>query len=282
MHPCFAAGYAAVERGRSAAQMFADPKALRVLGILGANPALHFSPGSLVAGALSEIDFVVVSDLFMTQTAAHANLVLPAKGPFEKTGTTTNLTGDVLPMNAAHALQSPPNALSEMEMLIGLAQRLSVDLPAAEELDAAVIQHLATAQPDFTFGDELFHVILSSASQSGARVEGALRVALQTRIFAGGGTSAHDDRLRELRPLPEAAIAPDDAARSGVRTGDYIDLVLRDAPGGTQDDTMHDLLVDVRAGMPAGTVALIDGLPDDPANLFGDGTAVEIANVRSQ
>ncbi len=273
MHPCFEPGYAAAQRGRSTAQMFAEPQALRVLAILGANPALHFVPGSAVLRALSQIDFVVVSDLFMTQTAAAAKLVLPARGPFEKTGTTTNLAGDVLPLNAAHSLQSPPNALSEMEMLIGLAQRLDVDLPAAEELDAAVIAHLAGANADFTLGDERFApgVTLSSVGTP-TPVEG-LRVALQTRIFAGGGTSAHDDSLRDLRPLPEAAISPQDAATLEVRTGDYVDL--HDG-----NETMHDLLVEVRAGMPPGIVALIDGLPDDPANIFGEDAIVQLKNVR--
>jgi hypothetical protein len=32
--------------------------------------------------------------------------------------------------------------------------------------------------------------------------------------------------------------------------------------------------------MPQGVVALIDGLPDDPANLFGEGAMVRIANIR--
>jgi anaerobic selenocysteine-containing dehydrogenase len=100
-----------------------------------------------------------------------------------------------------------------------------------------------------------------------------LKVVLQSRIFAGGGTSAHDDRLPELRPLPEAAISPADAAELGVKTCDYVDL---QADG----KTMHDLLVEVRAGLPQGVVALIDGLPDDPANIFGEGALVRVSNIR--
>ncbi len=96
---------------------------------------------------------------------------------------------------------------------------------------------------------------------------------LQSRIFAGGGTSAHDDRLAELRPLPEAALSTQDAAGLGVDTGDYIDLVC-------EDRIIHDLLVEIRPGMPRGTVALIDGLPDDPANCFREGASVQVHNVR--
>jgi hypothetical protein len=43
---------------------------------------------------------------------------------------------------------------------------------------------------------------------------------------------------------------------------------------------IHDLLVDVRAAMPSGTVALIDGLPDDPANCFPEGAMVQVTNIR--
>jgi len=44
--------------------------------------------------------------------------------------------------------------------------------------------------------------------------------------------------------------------------------------------TMHDLLVEVRATLPDDIVALIGGLPDDPANVFGTDAAVTIANAR--
>jgi anaerobic selenocysteine-containing dehydrogenase len=203
--------------------------------------------------------------------------VLPAKGPFEKTGTTTNVTGEVLPVNAAASLEIPPGALSDLEMLVGLAGELGVTLPSVEELDATVIAKLAAAPEPFTFGDDRFARVKASGASTplgGGDGNGALRVVMQTRIFAGGGTSAHDERIGELRCLPEAAISAADAAALGVNTGDYIDLE-------SDGRTMHDLLVEVRASMPSGVVALIDGLPDDPANLFGENALAKVVNVRS-
>jgi anaerobic selenocysteine-containing dehydrogenase len=79
--------------------------------------------------------------------------------------------------------------------------------------------------------------------------------------------------LAELRPLPQAAISDEDAAELGVKTGDYIDL---DSGG----RTIHDLLVEVRPAMLRGSVALIDGLPDDPANCFAEGATVRVTNIR--
>ena len=282
MLPHFAPGYAATEAGLDTSAMLAAAHDgnVAVLSILGANPALQYPDGDFVREALGRVPFVVVSDLFMTETAQFATLVLPAKGPFEKTGTTTNLAGDVLPVNAAKSLESPEGTLSDMEMLIGLGQLLGVQLPLAEEVEAAVFRHAAANADAFTIGDERFARVKGNDTLRQAQGDkGDLRVVLQSRIFAGGGTSAHDDRLPELRPLPEAAISAADAAELGVKTCDYIDLVLRQA----QDDkevVMHDLLVEVRAGMPQGAVALISGLPDDPANVFGEGALVRVSNIR--
>jgi NADH-quinone oxidoreductase subunit G len=280
MLPHSGPGYAPVEAGLDTSAMLAAARdgQLAVLSILGANPALHYPDGAFVREALSKVPFVVVSELFMTETAQLATLVLPAKGPFEKTGTTTNMAGDVLPVNAARSLESPDGPLTDLEMIIGLAQLLGVDLPFAEELDTEVLRHAAASADAFTLGNEAYARVAANSSVTQSPSKGdsatdALRVALQTRIFAGGGTSAHDDRLPELRPLPEAAISAADAAQLGVQTCDYIDL---EGDG----KTMHDLLVEVRDGMPQGTVALIDGLPDDPGNLFGEGARVRVSNVR--
>ena len=243
---------------------------LAVLSILGANPALHYPDAAFVREALEKVPFLVVSDLFMTETAQLATLVLPARAAFEKTGTTTNLAGDVLPVNAAKSLDSPDGALTDLEMIVGLGQQLGVELPTAGELDETIIKRLAAEPEAFTFGDERYARVLRQSQND--KDEG-LRVVLQTKIFAGGGTSAHDDRLAELRPLPEAALSQDDATALGLNTGDYIDMQC----GAT---VIHDLLVDVRPTMPRGAVALIDGLPDDPANCFPEGAMVQITNIR--
>jgi NADH-quinone oxidoreductase subunit G len=124
---------------------------LAVLSILGANPMLHYPNAPFVRQALEKVPFLVVSDLFMTETAQLATLVLPAKAAFEKTGTTTNLAGDVLPINAAKSLESPDGALTDLEMIVGLAQQLGVELPTAGELDETIIKRLAAQPEAFTF-----------------------------------------------------------------------------------------------------------------------------------
>jgi len=272
MHPAFLPGYRRTEQGKGTPEIFAAARngELAALSIFGANPVLHFPDGALVRDALQRTPFVAVSDLFMTETAELASLVLPALGSFEKTGTTMNLAGDVLPLNAAHSLESPAGALSDLEMIAALAERFDVTLPSADELDREVIAHLAHAAPPQSDVEE-------TRGQTPPPSAGELefRVTVQSRIFAGGGTSAHDEALLELRPLPEAAFSPEDAAALQVCQGDYVDL----AAG---EQTMHDLLVEVRPGVQRGVVGVIGGLPDCPANLFGDGSIVRVRNARSQ
>ena len=64
------------------------------------NPCCIRPTGNSPIDALRATPFVVVSELFMTETAELATLVLPACSAFEKSGTTTNLAGDVLPVVA--------------------------------------------------------------------------------------------------------------------------------------------------------------------------------------
>ena len=60
---------------------------LDVLWVVGANP--------LEGGKTRKAGFLVVQDLFLTETAAQADVILPAANAYEKNGTVTNVTGEV-------------------------------------------------------------------------------------------------------------------------------------------------------------------------------------------
>ncbi len=189
MLPWSGPGYVAARaRGRDAAGMFQGARdgSLAVLSMFGVNPVRNAADGAAVAQALGKVPFVVVSELFLTETADRATLVLPAKGAFEKTGTTMNLAGDLLPVNAA--MQAPDGVLSDLEMLLGLAAQLDVDVPRAEELDATVIERAAHAPEDFGFGDARFASDVASVPES-----------VPAKILSGGGTWQHDPTLATLQ-----------------------------------------------------------------------------------
>jgi NADH-quinone oxidoreductase subunit G len=79
--------------GLSREQMLAASD-LDALWIVGENPLKD-------AGLASQNAFVVVQDLFMTETAKQADIVLPAASAYEKNGTATNVCGEVQKLKQA-------------------------------------------------------------------------------------------------------------------------------------------------------------------------------------
>lgn len=173
--------------GRDTFGMLSDAREGNVaaLSLFGVNPVRSAPDAQDARAALSSTPFLAVSELFMTETAELATLVLPAKGSFEKSGTTTNFAGDVLSLKSA--LSAPEGALSDLEMLVGLALALGVELPTVEEVESVVAER-AKRTPSFGFGDARYGMSLEAASSP-------------RRLFAGGGTSAHDERIAALREV---------------------------------------------------------------------------------
>jgi NADH-quinone oxidoreductase subunit G len=66
---------------------------LHALYVVGANPVKTF--GIEAKERLGKLDFLVVQDLFLTETAKLADIILPAAAAYEKNGTMTNTSGEV-------------------------------------------------------------------------------------------------------------------------------------------------------------------------------------------
>ncbi len=79
--------------GMDARQMLAAATSgmLKALYVVGANPFKTFGTSARPAG----LELLVVQELFLTETAQHADIVLPAACAYEKNGTVTNTSGEV-------------------------------------------------------------------------------------------------------------------------------------------------------------------------------------------
>jgi len=109
-------GYQPVkEKGMSYNEMLSSPD-IRALYIMGANPARH------VEKLPSNLEFLVVQDIILTETARQANLVLPAVTFAEKDGSMTNVDHHVQAIR--HALRPLPGARADWEILTALARSL--------------------------------------------------------------------------------------------------------------------------------------------------------------
>jgi anaerobic selenocysteine-containing dehydrogenase len=93
------------------------------LWISGTNPAVSLPELARIRSILGqERLFVVVQDLFMTETAALADVVLPAAGWGEKTGTFTNADRTV--HLSEQAVDPPGDARSDLDIFIDYARRM--------------------------------------------------------------------------------------------------------------------------------------------------------------
>jgi assimilatory nitrate reductase catalytic subunit len=111
-------GLPAVELLKSLGQ----PDGVRCLFVHGANVAVSAPDANAVIAGLRSLDFLVVCDFFLSETAAEADLVLPVTQWAEEEGTLTNLEGRVL--RRRRALTPPPGVRSELWIMTRLAEML--------------------------------------------------------------------------------------------------------------------------------------------------------------
>ncbi|MBO1266452.1 molybdopterin oxidoreductase family protein [Arthrobacter cavernae] len=103
-------------------QSLGQPDGVRCLFVHGANVAVSAPDASAVVDGLRSLDFLVVCDFFMSETAVEADLVLPVTQWAEEEGTLTNLEGRVL--RRRKALTPPPGVRSELWLMARLAELL--------------------------------------------------------------------------------------------------------------------------------------------------------------
>jgi len=119
----------------------------KFLYIVGANPMLAAPDTNRVRKALEEKDFLVVQDIFMTETAEMADIVLPAATFVEKDGTITGVDRRVQRINKA--IQPPGDAkpdwviFCELAKIMGFEKQFSFDSPEQifEEIRKCVPQY---------------------------------------------------------------------------------------------------------------------------------------------
>lgn len=118
---------------------------LRLLYISGENSIRSHPDSQSVAEAFRKLDFLVVEDLFLTETAEYADVVLPAASSFEKGGTFTNTERRVQPVRPIR----PPvgEARTDWEIYAALAARLGH--PMDYEDSAQVLAEIAELAPSY-------------------------------------------------------------------------------------------------------------------------------------
>jgi NAD(P)H-dependent nitrite reductase large subunit len=108
--------------GMSAFEMLSSigrPGGVRALFVFGSNVAVSAPDGRRVEERLRALDLLVVSDFFLSETAALADVVLPSAQWAEEDGTMTNLEGRVVLRTRAR--QPPDGVRTDLQAIVALA-----------------------------------------------------------------------------------------------------------------------------------------------------------------
>jgi formate dehydrogenase major subunit len=116
-----------------------------VLYIMGENPVISDPDTNHVKQALDKLDFLVVQDIFLTETAAFADVVLPAASFAEKEGTFTNTDRRV--QRVRKAVESPGEAHDDSTIIAGIASRLGYDM--GDVSAPLVMEEIASLTPSY-------------------------------------------------------------------------------------------------------------------------------------
>jgi formate dehydrogenase major subunit len=115
--------------------------------VMGENPAMSDPDADHAREALAKLDMLVVQDIFLTETAYLADVILPASSFAEKTGSFTNT--DRFVQLGRKALNPPGQARQDLEIIIDLARQLGLSWKygTGEPAVAAVFDEMRRTMP---------------------------------------------------------------------------------------------------------------------------------------
>jgi formate dehydrogenase major subunit len=122
-----------------------DPHKVRGMYIMGENPAMSDPDLNHARKALAALEHLVVQDIFMTETAWMADVVLPATAWPEKTGTVTNT--DRMVQLGRRAIDPPGEAKPDLWLIQEIARRMGLawHYPGEDSGVAAVYEEMRQA-----------------------------------------------------------------------------------------------------------------------------------------
>ncbi|MQQ09347.1 formate dehydrogenase subunit alpha [Epibacterium sp. SM1979] len=97
---------------------------IRGMYIMGENPAMSDPDADHARAAFANLDLMVVQDIFLTETANYADIILPASALYEKNGTVTNTNRQV--QRVRPAVSPPGEAREDWSVTVELAKRIGL------------------------------------------------------------------------------------------------------------------------------------------------------------
>jgi predicted molibdopterin-dependent oxidoreductase YjgC len=118
---------------------------VKALYIMGENPILSDADVHHVEKNLKALEFLVVQDIFMTETAKLADVVLPSGCFAEKEGTFSNTERKVL--RVRKAVNAPGEAWEDHRIIAGIAEKMGFEIGHADA--SAIMDEIGSVTPSY-------------------------------------------------------------------------------------------------------------------------------------
>lgn len=126
-------GVRPLANGKNAYEMLYGSEDIRAIYIMGENPLITFPDISNIEKRLNNLDLLIVQDIFITDTARLADIVLPACSWGEKEGTFMSATGDM--QRLSKILSKTGQSMPDWEIFVNLAKAMNKDLGVKNIMD---------------------------------------------------------------------------------------------------------------------------------------------------
>ena len=231
---------------------------IKALYIIGENPLVSDADINHVSASLKHLDFLVVQDIFMTETAQMADVVLPSACFAEKEGTFSNTERRV--QRVRKAVDAPGEAKDDWWITCQIADRMGFSMEYADS--RAIFEEIADVTPSyagityeriedeglhwpcpttahpgtpilhgqqFTRGKGLFHAVewIPPAEQIDDDYPMYLTTGRVLYQYHTGTMTMKTDGLNERAPESFVEISPKDAAVYGLTSGDHVIVASR-------------------------------------------------------
>jgi NADH-quinone oxidoreductase subunit G len=219
------------------------------LHIAGANPAKKY-PGKMWNDLRSKLKFLVVQDIFLTETAQQADVVLPTYCFVEKGGNFVNIEGRAQPLLPGKEL--PQGICSDAEIFMKIAQKLNIPL----SIDPSFMGKIKQGRPG-TRKEK----ITPTQKQNSPASNGNLRATFAPALFDHGVRMNHNSHVIQLVKEPRIRLNTSEAAKRNIKEGDKVNV---SANGNTISG-----IIKVDDLVAEGTVVLPLGFPEIPVHELG-------------
>jgi NADH-quinone oxidoreductase chain G len=208
---------------------------IKALYVMGENPVFNLPNGKAIRDALGNLDLLVVQDIFMTETAEIADVVLPAIGWSEKEGTYTNLERRI--QYLPKAVNNPAGMddwmiLSRVSGRMGCWMAYSSAGDIMDEIARVSPLHRGLTYDEIKAGDRLWpykgepfkgrSIEAMHIRPDGRGYNGRLYLCVDRPLFHSGTISQRSPILTRICPAPLLRLGQGEAQGLGINDGDDV------------------------------------------------------------